>query len=585
VIQRTGIPGFKKLSLLVLFGLVVASIAAGVWYKQNRHAPSASQNYDVIVVGAGPGGIAASLQAARMGAHVALLEETDWIGGQMTAGAVGTMDEGNNVEARKSGIYAEFVQAITRYYGTRGRSTGTCYYYKDSLCVDPRDGQRILKQMLRRQSANLTVMTGVHVSSVLKQGNTVTGVVAGGKHMNSKVVIDADEYGDVIAMANAAYRLGTVEVDPSTSGNSSAASSATSTAAGTAAAQTAASSSASASPAAPSCIQATTYSAVMKYYPSGVPKSLQFTMAPPGYTPELRKHFASVVSAAVNTDYSKTHTSPGTYQSYTAWRGLPDLSNPKNYNVLQQGQDITRTVLNLGNDSPPNGKLSTSFISDPSARFKDTCQAKQLTLDLAYYIQHELGQTNWAIANDEGYNTPYNRSHHCPSLASFVQMEDQLPQEPYVREGRRLVGEQTLTGTDLSKRPWTAGNPMPQYANSIAVGYYKMDLHGCNQPADLEPGLDNSSELSSDPKSGPFEIPMGVLIPQKVDGLLAAEKNISVSRLAEGAVREQPIAMDTGQAAGALAVLAVQKHEQPRFVAAADVQTVLKKAGVVTSVP
>lgn len=533
----------------------------GVWFykKHSKHPPkTVVQKYDVIVVGAGPGGIAASIQAARMGTHVALLEETDWLGGQMTAAAVGTMDEGNNVEARKSGIYAEFVKAVTNYYGRRGHSIGTCYYYQDSLCVDPRDGQHILKQMLKKESANLTVMTGVHVAAVLKRQNTVTGVVVGNKHLDSKVVIDASEYGDIIAQSGAAYRLGATEISPNSSD--------TRTKSDTS-----------------SCLQAITYSAVMKYYPNGAPKSLQFTKAPPGYTSALQRHFQSFISQT-GTSYIETKSLPSTYQSYAAWRGVPDLSNPKNYNVLQQGQDITRTVLNLGNDFPLNGKLSTNFIRDPSARVRDTCQAKQLTLQLAYFIQHDLGQTNWAIADDEGYNTLYNRSHHCPSLANFAQMEDQLPQQPYVREGRRLVGMQTLTGNDLSKRPWTAANKMPQYADSIAVGYYKMDLHGCNQAANLEPSLDFASSLSSTPRSGAFEIPMGVLIPQKVDGLLAAEKNISVSRLAEGAVREQPIAMNTGQAVGALAALAVQKHAQPRSVSAQLVQKTLTKTGAVVLV-
>ena len=43
---------------------------------------------DVLVVGGGTGGIAAALAAARAGRRVCLLEETDWIGGQLTAQGV-----------------------------------------------------------------------------------------------------------------------------------------------------------------------------------------------------------------------------------------------------------------------------------------------------------------------------------------------------------------------------------------------------------------------------------------------------------------------------------------------------------------
>jgi len=42
----------------------------------------------VLVVGGGLGGVAAALSALRLGCQVILTEETDWLGGQMTAQAV-----------------------------------------------------------------------------------------------------------------------------------------------------------------------------------------------------------------------------------------------------------------------------------------------------------------------------------------------------------------------------------------------------------------------------------------------------------------------------------------------------------------
>lgn len=43
---------------------------------------------DLVVIGGGVGGCAAALAAARNGLRVILTEETDWIGGQLTAQAV-----------------------------------------------------------------------------------------------------------------------------------------------------------------------------------------------------------------------------------------------------------------------------------------------------------------------------------------------------------------------------------------------------------------------------------------------------------------------------------------------------------------
>ena len=59
--------------------------------------------------------------SVRMGTSVLLLEETDWIGGQMNAAAVTSMDEGG-VLVRERGIYREFCQRVEAHYGRLGKS-------------------------------------------------------------------------------------------------------------------------------------------------------------------------------------------------------------------------------------------------------------------------------------------------------------------------------------------------------------------------------------------------------------------------------------------------------------------------------
>src|SRR5262249_51274976 len=43
---------------------------------------------DVVIIGGGTGGCAAALAVGRMGLRAIVTEETDWIGGQLTAQAV-----------------------------------------------------------------------------------------------------------------------------------------------------------------------------------------------------------------------------------------------------------------------------------------------------------------------------------------------------------------------------------------------------------------------------------------------------------------------------------------------------------------
>ena len=142
-----------------------------------------------------------------------------------------------------------------------------------------------------------------------------------------------------------------------------------------------------------------------------------------------------------------------------------------------------------------------------------------------------------------------------------------------MRESRRLVGVETLTGGDIYRSgPQTART----YPDSVAVGYFPVNLRGCRGLSSFEPELEDATDVSS--SAGPFEVPIGTLIPTHVDGLLAAEKNISASRIASSAIRLQPIAFAVGQAAGALASLAADQHAAPRAVDSDEVREALKQS-------
>jgi hypothetical protein len=143
----------------------------------------------------------------------------------------------------------------------------------------------------------------------------------------------------------------------------------------------------------------------------------------------------------------------------------------------------------------------------------------------------------------------------------------------------------TLTGREIYRKP--PGGPTENRAHdALAVGDYAVDLHNCTKPENLEPG-----ELLSDIPPGfiygQFQIPYGAFIPQVVDGFLPAEKNLGYTRLAAGATRLQPSTMVVGQAAGAIAALALKKYSparEPRAVRVLDVQRELLNWGAAISI-
>ena len=501
--------------------------------------PVVTLAYDVVVAGAGAGGVAAALEAARLGMSVALLEETDWLGGQMTAAGVTSMDEAST--NRESGLYAEFMGHVQDHYAALGKPLGTCYWSNQTWCFEPHVGRDILAQMIASEPG-IDLFSRTRVTAVDSQwigGHpTVIGVqalqVAPSPiqyDLNAAVTIDATEAGDLLALGPAGYRAGKhtdATLTPS------------------------------------DCVQDITYTAVLRKYGGGVPPSLWMASPPPGYTAAVLAHFQSIVTTGGADWISGPNDYPASWLTHVGYRGMPDSAGGA-YTSSQPGL-ITRSGVNWANDFP----LTVGQL-DPAQRKVAWCAAKLRTLQFLYYVQHDLGQTQWSVANDEGYDSPYNLEENlCDEIpAAFKEIEARMPVIPYVREGRRLIGLTTVTGSQIKRESQCAGCPpraAETFPDALAIGDYPVDLHACNGNGDLELTLENTSDVPAGFVSGPFQVPYQVFVPATVDGFLVAEKNLSVSRLVNGAVRLQPISMLTGQAAGAIAGFSVLRGESPRQV-------------------
>src|SRR6187200_2349883 len=76
-------------------------------------AAAAERSYDIVVYGGTSGGVAAAVQAARMGKTVVLIEPGKHLGG-MTSGGLGATDIGN--KRAIGGVAREFYQRIRKHY-------------------------------------------------------------------------------------------------------------------------------------------------------------------------------------------------------------------------------------------------------------------------------------------------------------------------------------------------------------------------------------------------------------------------------------------------------------------------------------
>ena len=232
----------------------------------------------------------------------------------------------------------------------------------------------------------------------------------------------------------------------------------------------------------------------------------------------------------------------------------------------ETGQTIWSPGMMITYGKTPNGKYMinwpiygndyyiNSIEMTPAERKEAYKKAKNFTLSFIYFIQTELGMKHLGLADDE------------------FPTEDKLAFIPYHRESRRIVGEAFFT-LDAAAAPYDFKHAY--YRTGIAVGDYAVDHHHFRHP-----DWKNLPDLHFYPIPS-YNVPMGVLVPKQDDvkDLLVAEKSVSVSNLINGATRLQPVVMQLGQAAGAIAALSQLQGKSVDKVDIRQVQAALLDAG------
>lgn len=274
-------------------------------------------------------------------------------------------------------------------------------------------------------------------------------------------------------------------------------------------------------------IQDLTWAAVLKDYGAGSDKTIA---KPEGYDP--KKFHCTCIDAPCDGK---------------PWNG--DKMKMLNYGKLPRspGAKQDKYMLNW----PPFGNDIYLNVVEKSSEFrvKSYELAKQHTLSFIYFMQTELGMKNIGLADDE--------------------LDGGMALIPYNREGRRVKGVARMNINHI-KNPYA----YTLYRTGISVGDYPVDHHHARYPGKVpEIGF---------PHIPAYSIPMGALIPEKIDGLIVCEKGISVTNIVNGTTRLQPIVLLTGQAAGVLAAIVAvrpkKKETEVRQMGARWVQESLLKA-------
>jgi hypothetical protein len=491
---------------------------------------------DVLVVGGGLGGVAGALAALRFGKRVILTEETDWIGGQLTAQAV-PPDEHPWIEGTGcTATYQRLRRLIRDYYRRNYPLLPDARFDAhlnpgagrvSRLCHEPRVALAAMYELLAPYFAGgqIEILLKCRPSSVETVRDRVQAVRLRDDNVGDEItvvppyVLDATELGDLLPLAGVEHVTGAESQSQTAEPH------------------------ALASDPDPLDQQAITACFAIDY----VPDEDQTIDRPPDYDfwrqyratfwpgPQLGWEFVDPVTLEIRREAIFEPPGSKTDELWTFRRILYRGHYPSG----RYKSDIT--LVNWPQNDYWLGPLVG--VSDEE-RERHLTAARQLSLSLLYWMQTEAPRHDGGI----GYRGLRLRD-------DIVGTSDGLAKHVYVRESRRIRGELTVVEQHVGVEARGGLEGAEPFADSVGVGSYRLDLHPTTR-----------QRTYVDISSWPFQIPLGALIPIRVENLLPAAKNISVTHITNGCYRLHPVEWNVGEAAGALAAYCLANNLTPRQV-------------------
>ena len=380
---------------------------------------------------------------------------------------------------------------------------------------DPRIAASIFAHWVQ-ELPNLNWISGQVPLEVLKQENCIIGVRFADFTVKAKITLDATELGDLLALASVPHRWGW-ELQSQWHEHSA----------------------------------PTTFNSLTEKYPVQAPTWVV-----------LMQDFGELAAPEIP---APPHDDPVQFAS--AWDNY-GAEQFLNYGRLPGGLFMINWP-QCGNDY---GEGVGRLIESPLSQYQFLQEARWHTQSFARYIQTQLGR-RYGLAN---LIFPSIKGERQEKFTGYSLGGGAYAMHPYYRESRRLVGITTVREQDILPTPGSRVAPLSHdsagFVSAIAIGNYANDHHYPNIHFPLK---SKSLRWGGRWTGTPFTIPYGCLIPAETDGLLVCEKNISVSHIANGATRLQPVVMGIGQAAGMAAALCVELNCQPRDLPVRDLQEAL----------
>lgn len=507
---------------------------------------------DVAIIGGSLGGVSAALAAAKLGKKVILTEASRWIGGQLTSQAVPPDEHPWIEQFGCTSSYREFRNRVRKYYKRNypvtEKSRNSLFFnpgnaWVGKICHEPKAALAVLYDMLSpyMSSGKVTILTEYNPIEAETSNDKIYSVTIENTKSKEKYVLsapyflDATDCGDLLPLVKAEYVTGSESVNETGELH------------------------AFSNEADPLDMQAVTWCFAVDYIEGE------------DYTIEKPKQY----------DFWRNYKADFWPDKNLSWKILvPHTLKPRESSLFPYKDNLSlweyRRIIDKNNFIKDSFESDISLINWPQNDYwlgpifevssedieRHMEGAKQLSLSLLYWLQTEAPRPDGKI----GY----------PGLRlrkDITGTDDGLAMQPYIRESRRIKAEFTVLEQHIGEE-MRRNSSAENFTDSVGIGSYRIDLH---------PSTSGRSYI--DISSLPFQIPLGSLIPIRINNLLASCKNIGTTHITNGCYRLHPVEWNIGEAAGYAAAYCLEKQIIPRELRNNNIhliafQNLLKKQGV-----
>jgi len=510
-------------------------------------APPSVAAADVVVYGGTSAGVAAAVQAARMGKSAVVIEPGKHVGG-LTSGGLGWTDSGN--KAVVGGIAREFYQRVKRYYDqptawkheTRDRYR---YYRKDEDAMwtfEPHVAEELFRAMLAEHKIPVVYNERLDRTpgrGVKLDGKRITAIVTeSGKEFAGGMFIDATYEGDLMAAAGVSYTVGRE----------------------------------------PNAKYGETLDGVARrwnrhnhrflvkvdpFVRPGDPKSGLLPGLDPAPLPADGEGDQRVQAYCFRMCMSNVPANSVPFPK-------PADYDENRYELLLRNFEAGDHRFPMKPDMMPNGKTDTNnngaFSTDyigGNYKYPDATYAERE----AIIRDHESYQKGlmWTLANHKRVPGKVRAE-----MAKWGLAKDEFtdtgnwPHQIYVREARRMVSDYVATEKDCRR--------LVETPESVGMGSYNMDSHNCTRYVTPEGFAQDEGDVQESP-GGPYRISYRSIVPKAGEcPNLLVPVCLASSHIAYGSIRMEPVFLVLGQSAATAAALALDAKSTVQQVKYADLR-------------